>query len=179
MIRITPATPRNTPSLLWDTTWNGYQGDYAPAKGDEPANLGGLRAKSPLETAIILSLMTDRRALPSDRLPGEDEDRRGWPGDGIDPSRPPLGSRLWLLRRSELTDETARRAEDYSREALQPLIDQGAIARIEVTATPLKRQGQLNIEIKAFARNDDGRLVEKRFQILWEMSNGVSNPLAP
>ena len=47
-----------------------------------------------------------------------------------------IGSRLWLLRRSKLIEnETVRLAEEYIREALQWMIDDGLVLSIDVTLT--------------------------------------------
>ncbi|WP_213977480.1 phage GP46 family protein, partial [Serratia marcescens] len=54
-----------------------------------------------LQTAMIISLFTDRVARDDDDIDGED--RRGWWGDmGEDHN---IGSRLWLLRRQKLTQD--------------------------------------------------------------------------
>lgn len=166
------------PSLLWDTVWNGFVGDWEPAASTEPANKGGLRAIAPLPTAILLCLMSDRRAKQNDFIPDGSGDPRGWPGDAIDPSLAPLGSRLWQLRRRELTDEIANLAKFYALEALQTLIDQGAVASIDVTADAVLAVGRLEIGVSLFRQN--GQLAAAmNFWILWDMSSGVLDPLLP
>lgn len=166
------------PNLLWDTTWDGFVGDWAPAAAFEPSNKGGLRARAPLQTAVLLSLMSDRRAEPSDVIPDGSGDPRGWPGDGIDASIAPLGSRLWQLRRRELTQETADLAVVFAREALQALIDQKAVASIDVSATAALASGRLELVVKLYRQN--GALAaDMNFWILWNESNGIYDPLAP
>ncbi|SDH88323.1 phage GP46 family protein [Roseospirillum parvum] len=101
-----------------------------------------------LETAVLVSLFTDRRTNADDRLPddpspaGSVSDRRGWWGDALPPgdeagaTRPGwrLGSRLWLLSREKQSGETARRAREYAEEALAWLIEDGVAAAVTVTA---------------------------------------------
>lgn len=119
---------------------------------------GSLRDEEGLASAIFISLFTDARArvddaLPEDpRVPGTpvadrspapfgQRDRRGWWGDMIPPRQSAegtthrTGSRLWLLAREKQTAETLRRAEEYAREALQWVIEDGIATAIEVTAS--------------------------------------------
>jgi phage gp46-like protein len=103
-------------------------------------------------TAVMVALGTDRRAYDDDILPnGEaDTDRRGWWGDTnadvIWPGAWPIGSRLWLLERHKITDNTARqgstlaRVDAYIREALQPFISQQMCSRVDVTVTRAELQ---------------------------------------
>lgn len=164
------------PNLLWDTVWDGFVGDWAPALSTEPSNNGGLRAIAPLPTAILLCLMSDRRAQPNDFIPDGSGDPRGWPGDAIDTSIAPLGSRLWQLRRRELTDEIANLAEIFALEALQTLIDQGVVASIDVTADAVLDVGRLELGVSLFRQN--GQLAAAmNFWILWSLSSGVIDPL--
>jgi phage gp46-like protein len=99
----------------------------------------GLSHETGLTSAIIISLLTDRRARTDDRLPSGindngviPADRRGWVGDALDTNR--IGSRLWLLDREKQTEETRRRAISYAREALQWLIDDDIAKVVTVTA---------------------------------------------
>ena len=69
-----------------------------------------------LETAVVLSLFTDRRALPADALPGGGNDRRGYWADAF--SERLQGSRLWLLSREKELESVRRSAEVYAQEAL-------------------------------------------------------------
>lgn len=126
-----------------------------------------------LATAILVSLFTDRRARPDDRLPDRETDRRGWWGDAFPPAiageGDRIGSRLWLLYREKSTDETLERAKDYVREALQWLVDDGIAASIEIEARWLEPRGpwgRLDMTI-GVVRPDGTR---ERYQHLWEGS---------
>jgi len=167
------------PLLLWDTIWvqrldaSGGYGDWKLAgSGDQAASRGGLRAESALHTATLLALFTDRRCPEDETLPSDDPDPRGWWGDSVKLDGEPedeTGSLLWLLERAVLNDTTARRAETYAREALGTLIDQGAVAATDVTATADPRRGTLEILVVHYDRAG-ARTYEQRFGVLWEQS---------
>lgn len=109
----------------------------------------GLERDDSIETAVIVSLFTDRRADAGDRLPFGESDRRGWWGDSYtDKPGRKIGSRLWLLEREKQLPEVLARAREYARESLQWLIEDGRAARIEVE-TSFPRPGVLGIEIAA------------------------------
>lgn len=100
-----------------------------------------------LKTAVVVSLFTDRRARPDDPLPHGSADRRGWWGDSaasLDGDR--IGSRLWLLSREKQLPEVLARAEEYAREALQWLVEDGVARRVEVEATA-PRHGVLALAV--------------------------------
>ncbi|AJI81211.1 TPA: phage GP46 family protein [Yersinia enterocolitica] len=98
--------------------------------GDWQTGGGGLLDGDDLETAILISLFTDRLARSDDAIDGDD--RRGWWGDTG--SEYPIGSRLWLLRREKLTTKVALKAEDYANEALAWLLDDGVVTAISSNA---------------------------------------------
>lgn len=90
-----------------------------------------------LETAVFISLFTDRRAKDDDPLdhPNDRNGKRGWWGDQVSSYRDDkIGSRLWLLARSNTTQKNLNRAEFYIKEALQWMIDDGVAVKIEVAA---------------------------------------------
>ncbi|WP_310630830.1 phage GP46 family protein [Paraburkholderia sp.] len=108
-------------SVIWDV--DNSRGDWlfvAPAlvTGDD------------LQSAVLVSLFTDRLANDDDSIPDGTGDPRGWWGDiGEDK---PIGSRLWLLDRSKQTQEVLNLARDYIIEALQWMVDDGVIASMDV-----------------------------------------------
>ncbi len=113
---------------------------FEPGQIDLETGMTGLVKEDGLNTAVLISLLTDRRAEPDDRLPTDDgrtsiigADRRGWAGDALDTDYR-IGSRLWLLVREKQTEETRRRAESYCREALQWMIDDGIASAIAIDA---------------------------------------------
>jgi phage gp46-like protein len=74
--------------VLWDSVWDATKGfaDWALAGPDENENVGGLRAKAAIETAVMLCLFTDKReSIPSIRFGiSPTAIVRGYWGDGID-----------------------------------------------------------------------------------------------
>jgi phage gp46-like protein len=100
-----------------------------------------------LETAVIISLFTDRRADPDDVIPDGTGDRRGWWADAwptVDGDF--IGSRLWLLAREKELPVVARRAEEYAEEALAWLLAEGVARAVRVTAEQVRR-GVLGLTI--------------------------------
>lgn len=145
-------------ALLWEP------GDLA---GDFEIKDGDLVADDGLRSCVILSLFTDRQAEPGDVLPDGVNDRRGWWADGaaLVPADK-FGSRLWLLARSKQTPDVLSRATEYSKEALQWLLDDRIAEAIEVTAEFLpQRRGYLLGVIIARPGTDD---VTYRFNQLWD-----------
>lgn len=137
--------------------------------GGQTAQLG-LDAAEPLVRAVLISLFTWRRANPDDELPADA--RQGWWGDSF-PVEPNdrIGSRLWLLARSKLTTDTVRRAREYAEEALQWLVSDGVVARVEVQA---ERQGLDRLALACQIFKTDGRLAaDVRFTNAWEFLNAV------
>ncbi|WP_042688470.1 phage GP46 family protein, partial [Candidatus Glomeribacter gigasporarum] len=104
------------------------------------------------------SLFTDRQARPDDVIPDGSTDARGWWG------KPNIGSRLWLLERAKATEATRQQARDYMTEALQWLIDDGAVARFEID-TGYSRSGRLDAQIIAYRQ--DGTTHAMRFEWAW------------
>ncbi|BBI92813.1 putative phage protein GP46 [Serratia symbiotica str. Tucson] len=140
-------------SSFWDI--ERLVADWREGKGD-------LINGNDLQTAIIISLFTDRVARDDDVIDGDD--RRGWWGDLGEEHN--IGSRLWLLRRKKLDQSVAQKAEDYVREALQWLITDGVVLSVTV-ATQIVYPRQLNLVIsyqKPGSRDD----TDMRFFWVWE-----------
>ncbi|EAA8605621.1 phage GP46 family protein [Salmonella enterica] len=106
--------------------WRDGRGELVIVSGD-------LLPDSSVNTAIVLSYFTDRRAEPGDELPDGSTDRRGWWGDSF--RNEPIGSRLWLLSREKSLPDVLNRAAAYARESVQWLINDGYVKKIVVTAS--------------------------------------------
>ena len=135
---------------------------------------GTLDDTQALATAVIVALGTDRLAAHDDLLPDPDSvDRRGWWGD-TDAETIwdgwPIGSRLWLLKRSKIEGagsmrgSTVVRVEQYIRESIQPFVDRKIASDYDVKVSRIG-----NERIDAFIRIFRGptRPIELRYQILW------------
>jgi phage gp46-like protein len=87
-----------------------------------------LESHKDLQTSVIVSLFTDRLALPTDELPdlpipGRLPNRRGWWGDTYLVQDPDVNqiirSRLWLLSRAKSTPALLQTAQQYVQESLE------------------------------------------------------------
>lgn len=97
-----------------------------------------------LTTAVLVALNTDATADASDILPDpRSDDLRGWWGD-LDAEEIwggwPIGSKLWLLTRAKIVDQTARegatiaRVENYIAAAIQPFVAARICSKFAVNA---------------------------------------------
>jgi phage gp46-like protein len=129
-----------------------------------------LETEDGLETAILLSLFSDRRAAESDVLPDMGDDRRGWWGDALPVvAGDELGSKLWLLQRAKQTPDVLGREEQYAREALAWLTQDQVASSVEVTAsTPSAGVLQWDIAVQRPRR----RPVQYRFSAAWAAQAG-------
>lgn len=99
-------------------------------------NQADLETDEGLETAVIISLFSDRRAGDDEELPSGVGSKRGWWGDSLaDVGGDQIGSKLWLLCREKRLNSVRLRAEQYIREALQWMIDTKIATKIDVDVT--------------------------------------------
>jgi len=119
-----------------------------------------------LQTAVIVSLFTDRRASP-EQIPVElpQDDLRGYWGDiaNATPSDQ-TGSLLWLLAREKQLPQILGRAQQYCREALAWMVEDLVATRVEVTAE-FVAQGWMLILVDIF--RPTGSPVRYRFNYEW------------
>ncbi len=123
---------------------------------------------------VKVSLGTDKRREDGDPepVPGE---RRGWWGDtfaeehgGTGPDDG-IGSKLWLLFRTQRTAANINLAVQYARDALAWMTTKGVAAGIEVSA--VDGQGDVTLEI-VIVRDADPPIV-LRYADFWEgLANG-------
>ena len=129
-------------------------------RGDWVMNGAQLQSGGDLTTAVLISLFTDRQARSDDVIPDGTTDQRGWWAD----SDVLIGSRLWLLNRAKQTTETLNRAVDYISEALQWLIDDGAVQRFNISVQWMA-PGQLGARL--IAHRSDGTSVAMNYGWAW------------
>ncbi|GAB2182683.1 phage GP46 family protein [Denitratisoma sp. agr-D3] len=124
--------------------------------GVDMALVDGLLAEDDgLDTAIILSLFTDRRAEKSDTLPLGATDRRGWWADAFStPIGDKIGSRLWLTWPGKQTAENLRNAELFAEEALAWLVTDGIAASVAVSGSN-PRDGLLALSVQIVKPSGD------------------------
>jgi phage gp46-like protein len=134
-----------------------------------------------LQTAVLVSLLTDRLANTDDAIPDGSGDRRGWWGDLAVPlaDGPPagdlIGSRLWLLLRRKVDEQTRIDAITYCREALQWLIDDAIAGAIDVQAVwNSATLGRLDITIAISRTNaDTGATASASYRLAWSTTLGI------
>ncbi len=177
MLKIIPVEDADDPYRAPDLGWDGEVGDLLINPITHPDAPGDFRAEQGLATQVLIYLMTDRRVDPSELRDGDEN--RGWIGDSFDigPDEQPLGSRLWLLRRSAIYDGIEVKVEAYVREALQPLLSVKAVARIDVIVTVDRPGNRVSYQVSLYGR-DGAKIFDNKFELLWDQINGVEYPLS-
>lgn len=122
-----------------------------------------------LDTAVILSLFTDRRAEPDDVTPGNVADRRGtWMDAYSDaPRGDRMGSRLWLLQTAKLLPETVIKVRAYCAEALDWMVADGVAKEVNVTAEVIRSHPLGMIAAQIDIVRPDGAASRYKFDTLW------------
>lgn len=122
------------------------------------------------ETAIPVSLFTDARAPAA--LVAEPQNRRGWIGNLMTSvSMRQLGSILWVLDQSRITQETLNIARLAAQEAFQWMIDDGEALGVFINVEQSARSGFIiTIQI-----TDTSNIVS-RYQTLWRATDASVIP---
>ncbi|ELP1261489.1 phage GP46 family protein [Escherichia coli] len=120
----------------------------------------------PLTRAVVISLFTHRRADPDDNA----DVPMGWWGDTWPiVANDRYGSKLWLLQRSKLTNALVNTVRGYLREALQWMLDDGVVSRIDID---VQRTGINELANKIVLWRQDGP-VTISFNDFWSViANG-------
>ncbi len=165
---VVPGPPAEPPPSTWSDLGFAVSLNGGPlaefsllSSDDDPAGAA-------LARIAFLSLVGRRRAEPADELPdpwGDPPDRGGWWGDTFaDHAGDRWGSRLWLLYRAR-GDDVPQRAEDYVREALSFLVEDGIASAVDCEATPDGERLDMAVSIARPAPG--GNTVRLRFD-LWK-----------
>jgi len=133
------------------------------------SSIQDLESDEGIETAVIISLFTDKRAKIDDILPDPNSsDRRGWWGDLVsDIEDDQIGSRLWLLNREKTEESILARAKEYVQEALQWLSDDGVVAKVVVETERQGIPGNDVLAIKGEIHKPDGSVLPFHFESQW------------
>lgn len=122
-----------------------------------------------LENYVLISLSTNQRALNTDTLPADSNDKQGWWGDIFEPSYK-IGSRLWLRQRYKIGNALLTDVKQDVQDALQWMIDDLIFDSIEVTvARNPQRSDEILISIQGF-KQDLGQI---GFAYFFNWSNQV------
>jgi len=131
----------------------------------------GFDSDDGLQTAVIISLFTDRRLPEGVEHPERLNDPRGYWGDVGEPDEFEWGSLLWTLYRQTITNAVIASCREFCERALQWLIDDGVAENVTVTA---ERAGtyQISISIEIVKKDTRDTL---RYAYLWDgQQKGVS-----
>ncbi len=136
-------------------------------EGDITLGKGDLIRDNGLVTAVIISLFTDRRANDSDNF--DNDDQKGWWGDQVSEVEGDLiGSRLWLLNRSAARENVSILAKEYIFEALEWMIEDGVVAKIDVDTFTFCRQWNKRLGVVIKMHQSDCNTSELQFDDLWK-----------
>lgn len=128
----------------------------------------GLLDEGGLESAVMVSIFTDRR-VTAEEAAASGGDRRGWwaESDSLreDGDRDKMGSRLWLLEGRPISSATLNRAAEYVEEALAWMVVDGIVSRVDVDTVRLG-VWSIGIEVALYRPASDGE--DLAYRKLWE-----------
>lgn len=148
-------------ALVWDQALG--SADLAMIDSDLASDAG-------METAVLLSLFTDRRAEPDDVPPsGDPTDRRGWWADQFaDVEGDRIGSRRWLLDRAKFTNDTAIALKEYDTEALKWMVDDSVASSIDITTALVTMGASRRINETIVINRPHGAPLTFKFAHVWD-----------
>ena len=145
-----------------------YSGDFFDLVIDK----NDLKLDAGLQTAVIVSLFSDHR-VTIDELPFPEKDKAGWWGDLLsDIDQDQIGSKIWLLIREKRNEQTRARYEEYCKQALAWLTEDGVADSVNVVAEyPDAKEG---IDLSISIQKPQGKLTFK-YKLNWnaELSRGL------
>lgn len=117
-----------------------------------------------VETAVYISIFTDRRSVEGDEV--LDGDYKGWWGDSF--AEYNIGSRLWTLKREKATLLVLKKAKHIIVEALQWLIDDGVASTVSVyNEWSRYNLGAMNMAVEI--EKPDGSTLEFKYEEQWSL----------
>lgn len=129
--------------------------------GDVVVEYGDLVIEDGFETAILISLLSDAYI----KEPGKQfKEKRGWWAEKIFNFE--HGSKWWLLERSKITKQTLRLMEQYAKNALQWMIDDGIAEKISCLAVKATDQNN-RVYFYLVVYRQDEEPYKKRFEFNW------------
>ena len=120
---------------------------------------GDLETDDGLQTAVYLSLFTNRRAKSTET---KTDTLGGWWADETLPDKDQIGSLLWTLQRETLTQETILKAKQYAEDSLSWMTADGVAEEILVTVS---RSGIFGISFDIVIKSPKSLI--HRYKILW------------
>lgn len=146
----------NTLELFFDTDLDSASYGYGDLS---------LTAGDPITSAVLMSLFCRARATEQEMKDQNSDEINGWWGDTGEYE---LGSKLWLLTRSKLTNNTLTQAKQYIEQALQWMLDDGLckIINIFIHRVPVNPNA---IRVRLQIVRNDGTEVNMNYDDLWAM----------
>lgn len=130
----------------------------------------GMHPQQKLARAVIISIFAWRRAHDDDDLPAQT--RNGWWGDSYaDIAGDQIGSRLWLLSRSKLTQDTLARAREYVEESLAWLLEDRIARDVSVD---VGKSGIDTMVITVVVTKPDDDELNIRLTAVWQGIGGLN-----
>jgi phage gp46-like protein len=136
---------------------------------------GTLDDTQALASAVVLALGTDAMASEDDVLPDPDStDREGWWGDyeaDIIWNAWPIGSKLWLLRRSAIEPPGSRNGatttavQGYIAQAIGPFVQNGIISSYDLYVYQVNTQ---RIDARIVLYRGPTPQVTMLYSVLWD-----------
>lgn len=129
---------------------------------------GDIETQDFFDTALVVSLLSDRRASESEALLSHM--RRGWIGNEHTPGFE-IGSKLWLFEQSRLTRQIINQAADAAREAVLWMVEDGlavAVRRVSADFLPPSSPiigARITVEIER-----SNSVVENRYFDFWPVT---------
>lgn len=143
------------PDLIFDAT--GY--------ADLIIDNKDLSQENALFTCASIQLFTNLRDDNADNL--SNNDPQGWVGDAIiDNDFGAIGSHLWLLEQTYLSNELQGLAQGYAENAILPMQELGVIADYVITTEINKQNKRLNIGVELIAKSNNEKY-NKKFELVW------------
>lgn len=120
-----------------------------------------------LETTVLIAIFTNCRADDGDEVPYDTDGRGGFFGEEILGEK--FGSKLWLLYRSNLTNDTLTKAQEYIGDALDRHIINENLAK-EYTVSVTKENNRMRIVVSLKALDEQDIFYE--YYINWQSQTG-------
>ena len=124
-----------------------------------------------METAVAVLLFTDARAASSEVM--EPSLRRGWVGNIF--AKRELGGKLWLAEQVRNVQEVRNKIKVWAENSLQPLLDDGIVADIEVTVQERDARS-INLIIEILAK--DNQREKFKYRLSTNFENLVTGEVA-
>lgn len=121
-----------------------------------------------LETAVLITLLTDKHADLGDPLPDDSGYRGGWFGDSL-PVVPDyqMGTKLWLLQRAKTVTEIPAIAKEYLLDGFKWMVEDGIVKSVDVTVER-RRDLRTTLAFTLSFVKPEGTTIFYKFYYNWE-----------